>query len=163
MIETIYEGWRWYQGTLIEALMRLDEQQLDLRAAQDQRSVRELATHIVRVRAIWTRSMNQEGGEVMRAYARWENDDAPARTKQELIKGIEHTWDILHDAIARWTPEEWKDTWPGHEDGDEPETVTRHFVIWHLIEHDIYHGGEISSALGVHGLEGLDLGRQMQE
>ena len=31
------------------------------------------------------------------------------------------------------------------------ETVTREWVIWHLIEHDLHHGGEISLILGSHG------------
>jgi hypothetical protein len=42
------------------------------------------------------------------------------------------------------------------EDGEE-ETFTRQWVIWHLIEHDVHHGGEISFALGMHGLAAINL------
>ena len=38
-----------------------------------------------------------------------------------------------------------------------PETVTRYWVIWHVLEHDLYHGGELSNTLRSHGLEGLEL------
>jgi uncharacterized damage-inducible protein DinB len=34
---------------------------------------------------------------------------------------------------------------------------TRQWVVWHLIEHDLHHGGEISLILGSNGLTGLDL------
>jgi uncharacterized damage-inducible protein DinB len=30
-------------------------------------------------------------------------------------------------------------------------------VVWHLIEHDLHHGGEISQILGSHGVSALDL------
>ncbi|HVB25083.1 MAG TPA: DinB family protein, partial [Ktedonobacteraceae bacterium] len=42
------------------------------------------------------------------------------------------------------------------ENGEE-ETFTRQWVIWHLIEHDVHHGGEISFILGMHGLAAIDL------
>jgi len=37
------------------------------------------------------------------------------------------------------------------------ETVTREFVIWHLMEHDAHHTGEMSLILGKHGVQSLDL------
>jgi uncharacterized damage-inducible protein DinB len=35
--------------------------------------------------------------------------------------------------------------------------VSRAWVIWHLIEHDLHHGGEISLTLGMHGLHAIDI------
>jgi uncharacterized damage-inducible protein DinB len=29
-------------------------------------------------------------------------------------------------------------------------------VVWHVMEHDIHHGGEISQILGSNGLSGFD-------
>jgi uncharacterized damage-inducible protein DinB len=62
----------------------------------------------------------------------------------------------MHEALARWTPDEWRQTWPGDEAGD-PEVITRPWVIWHLIEHDVHHGGEVSITLGAHGVRAIDL------
>lgn len=42
------------------------------------------------------------------------------------------------------------------ENGEE-ETFTRQWVIWHLLEHDLHHGGEISFVLGMHDLVAIDL------
>jgi uncharacterized damage-inducible protein DinB len=36
-------------------------------------------------------------------------------------------------------------------------TITRGWVIWHVIEHDIHHGGEIAYSLGMHGLTAPDI------
>jgi len=62
----------------------------------------------------------------------------------------------MHEAIDRWTDEQWRMTWPG-EDETEPETITRHWVIWHLLEHDLHHGGEMSHTLRIHGLPGVEI------
>jgi hypothetical protein len=36
-------------------------------------------------------------------------------------------------------------------------THHRGWVVWHVLEHDLHHGGEISQILGTNGLAGLDL------
>ena len=33
--------------------------------------------------------------------------------------------------------------------------LTRQWIIWHVLEHEIHHGGELSLALGGYGLEGI--------
>ena len=35
--------------------------------------------------------------------------------------------------------------------------LTRQWIIWHVIEHDLHHGGEVSLTLGMHGLAAPDL------
>lgn len=72
------------------------------------------------------------------------------------MNGLEATWIGMHEAIACWTAEDWEKTWPG-EDDSEPQVITRQWVIWHLIEHDLHHGGEISITLGTHGVPALEL------
>ena len=98
----------------------------------------------------------REGGEEFKGFGRWDRRGAKTRSAEELISGLEATWIGMHDAIARWTPEDWEKAWPG-EDDSEPEVITRQWVIWHLIEHDLHHGGEISITLGAHGVPALEL------
>ena len=40
---------------------------------------------------------------------------------------------------------------------DDPVDLSRAWVVWHVLEHDLFHGGEISFALGMHGLTGIDI------
>lgn len=156
LTSAIYEGWHVYQGALTEALRPLAADQLTLHAAPDLRSVGENARHIIGARARWFHNLLGEGGDDFAALGRWDYRGAPERTAEEVVEGLETTWRGMQAAIARWTPEEWQVTYPG-EDDTEPETITRHWVIWHLIEHDVHHGGEISMTLGMHGLPGLEL------
>jgi uncharacterized damage-inducible protein DinB len=155
-LSAIYEGWYTHQNTLCEALAPLTAEQLDLRASPRLRSVGEIAQHIIGARARWFYQLMGEGGDEFAALGKWDRRGARARSAAELVQGLEQTWQGMQEAIARWTPEQWQETWPG-EDETEPTVITRPWVIWHLVEHDLHHGGEISITLGAHGVRGLDL------
>jgi uncharacterized damage-inducible protein DinB len=75
----------------------------------------------------------------------------PTRSAAELVNGLETTWQLMQESLERWTPAEWDQILGGTP--DEPETFTRSWIIWHLIEHDLHHGGEAAITLGMHGLE----------
>jgi uncharacterized damage-inducible protein DinB len=155
-IQAFYEGWHTYQTALIGCVAPLSADQLDLRPAPGLRSVGEAVAHIVGARARWFLYQFGEGGEEFEALAPIDRPGEPTPTAEALVRGLQVTWTGMHAAIGRWTPEDWAMTWPG-EDDSEPTVVTRPWVIWHLIEHDLHHGGEVSITLGVHGLTGLDL------
>jgi uncharacterized damage-inducible protein DinB len=96
-----------------------------------------------------------EGGEDFAALGAWDRKGMPIRSASELVNGLETTWQVMQQALARWTPADWERTYEG--EPGEPTSFTRQWVIWHLIEHDLHHGGEISLTLGMHGLTAPDL------
>src|ERR1051326_2556090 len=59
----LYQGWDTYQERLIKALEPLSEGQLSLRIAPQLRSIGELATHIIGVRAGWLYYTLEKGDE----------------------------------------------------------------------------------------------------
>jgi uncharacterized damage-inducible protein DinB len=155
LVASIYEGWHVHQAAMTNVFAPLTSEQLAFRAAPHLRTVSEIAAHVIGARARWFYLLMGEGGDEFKAFAAWDSRDAPARSAAELISGLEATWSGMHEAIARWTDDEWAMTWPG-EDESEPELLTRQWVIWHLIEHDLHHGGEISITLGVNGVRALE-------
>ena len=64
---------------------------------------------------------------------------------------------MIQDALQRWTIADLDEIFHETDENGEEETFTRQWVIWHLIEHDVHHGGEISFILGMHGLAAIDL------
>jgi uncharacterized damage-inducible protein DinB len=156
IIPAIYAGWHAYQQAVIAALKPLDESQLALRASPKLRSVDQIARHMIGARARWFYLLMGEGSSSFEALGKWDRRGRRARTAEELVDGLERTWQGMQSAIASWSVEDWQKTWPG-EDESEPEIITRAWVIWHLIEHDLYHGGEISLTLGAHGISGVNL------
>ena len=49
----LYKGWDTYQQLLLAALTPLSDEQLELRAAPQLRTIRELVAHIIGARALW--------------------------------------------------------------------------------------------------------------
>lgn len=156
LILSIFDGWHAYQEVMTETKAWLTLDQLALRAAAHMRSVGEIAAHIIGARARWFYLLIGEGGDEFEAFGRWDRRGEKARNAEEIVRGLEATWIGMHDAIDRWSQEDWDRTWPGESDS-EPEVISRQWVIWHLIEHDVFQGGEISITLGARGVPAVEL------
>ena len=155
-LATIYKGWDDYQQLLSKAIAPLSLEQLALRAVSNLRSIGEIATHMVGARARWLNTVMGIGGDEVAAIGSWDRKDSPTRTAPKLVEGFEITWRVLQDALNRWTPADMEYVFEGTWQGEE-YSFSRQWVIWHLIEHDLHHGGELSFSLGMHGLAAPDL------
>ena len=157
-LAAMYEGWGVYQGYLVTAVTPLTADQLQLRAAPSLRTIHDLLTHLVSTRAGWFHGA--AGAEPGRAdldgLATWGREDKSLRTPAELVSGLETSWQMVKAACARWTPDELTTPFKVSRRGEE-HTFTRNWIIWHVLEHDLHHGGEISFSLGMHGITGLDV------
>jgi uncharacterized damage-inducible protein DinB len=145
------QGWHNYQKQLSRYLAQLTPEQLALRAAPQLRSIEELARHVVAVRAGWLHFQLEEGGEDLRAFAEWGEPESPPRSAEELVSGLAHTWQVIQEVLGRYTLADLRsivqDEW-----GGEIYDLSRGWVLWHVLEHDLHHGGEIAYSLGMHGL-----------
>jgi uncharacterized damage-inducible protein DinB len=150
------QGWQNYQNQLNKALAPLSPDQLALRAAADLRSIDELARHVIGVRAGWFHYTLEEGDEDFGAFHEWSGPDSLPRSADELVSGLEQTWQVIQEVLGRYTLADLQspvqDEWEG-----KISTYTRGWVIWHVMEHDLHHGGEIAYSLGMHGLPAPDI------
>ena len=152
-----YKGWDVYQQRLVAAIAPLTSEQLALRSSPQNWSVGMLVTHIVSTRVWWFHTRMGEGSADLAPLALWdENEEEPLRPTAELVVGLERTWQMIQDALARWTPADLAQIFPPYGEGSFARS--RQYIIWHVLEHDIHHGGELSSILGAHGLPAVDLG-----
>jgi uncharacterized damage-inducible protein DinB len=155
-LTTFHGEWKLYQDHLKEALAPLTGEQLALRAAPGLRCIGENAMHIVGCRMYWfTEFLGEDGGEEMKVYARWNEAalalGAPVPSAAALAQGLDHTWQLMADCLARWSPAEMHQTFPDDGDGT-PVELSRAWVVWHVLEHDLHHGGEVSLTLGMFGI-----------
>jgi uncharacterized damage-inducible protein DinB len=166
-LQPFYEGWANHQALMIDALAGLTPEQLGLRTAPHQWAVWQLAAHVAGSRAYWFHDALGEGDPATRDLFRverttlpglsledagWEDDEDHPRSAQELVDGLRRSWAIVDDCLRRWTAE----------DLATPvvrpsRTHDRGWVLWHVMEHDLHHGGEISQILGSNGLPGVGL------
>jgi uncharacterized damage-inducible protein DinB len=145
----VMAGWETFQNNLIEIVKPLTEEQLQLRAAPKQRSLGEIGQHVVAVRARWFCIDLGECAEGMVPLQKWDGKGQPQRTGDEIAQGLAATWEHMQTAMARWTPEQWQEQVANTLDDDVSE---RAWVVWHLLEHDLAHGGEFFLTCGLHGL-----------
>ena len=166
-IAHIYEGWSGHQELLVAALRDLTPEQVALRTAPHQWAVWQLAGHIAGTRAYWFHDVLGEGDTAVRDMFRvdrstvpgvsiedagWEDDESRPRSVAELVEGLTASWSLVDECLRRWSPEDLATTIVR-----PSRTRTRGWVVWHVLEHDVHHGGEISQILGSHGLAPLDV------
>ncbi len=156
-LAVFYKGWHDYQELLVKAIAPLTPAQLALSAAPGGlRTIDTIVRHIIAARARWFHDLMEVGDEEFAQLGRWDREGLPERTAEELVAGLETTWHVMQETLASWTPADMLHSYQ-NDPGDEPATFTRQWVIWHLIEHDLHHGGEVSLTLGMHGLTAPDL------
>jgi uncharacterized damage-inducible protein DinB len=114
-----------------------------------------------------------------------EADVDPCHPAAELVDGLQKTWRLIEGALARLTPADLEQVVPPlseidrehHANRVEPAlqpyaqmwlerarldrevrpAVSLQEIIWGVLEHDIHHGSEISTILGVHSLPVVEL------
>ncbi len=154
----VYRGWETYHRHLIHAISPLTSEQLSYRTVGSLRSIGEICRHIIGAQARWCEQALGLDGDTLSALGQWDARDAPERSARELAEGLQTSGAVLWDALGSWTVADLAHTIPNPDrEPGEPEIFTRQWVIWHLIEHDLHHGGEVSLILGSHGLSGLDI------
>ncbi len=156
-LTTFYTSWKAYQDHIKGAIAPLTAEQLELRADPQLRSIGENALHIIGCRAGWFIDfLGEEGGWEMKEYADWNeialSPGALIPTAAKLAQGLDDTWRFMEDCLARWSPDDMRQTFPDDWDGKQVD-LSRAWVVWHVMEHDLHHGGELSLTLGIHGLE----------
>ncbi|HEX8996086.1 MAG TPA: DinB family protein [Ktedonobacterales bacterium] len=160
---TFYQGWETYQRNLIEMLAPLTPEQLALPAGSHQWTIGMVAQHIAGNRVWWFQVWMGEGSPDLAPIAHWDPADEVKQAPldaAELVAGFEATWRMISDALSRWTPADLEQVFdlPAALREDEREFFspsTRQWIIWHVLEHEIHHGGELSFALGAYGLPGI--------
>ena len=185
-----YAGWGIYQQRLAAAIAPLTADQLTLRNSPQSWSIGMYTTHIVANRSWWFHARMGEGNADLTPFDLWavgvcEKEIDPHHSAAELVAGLEKTWQLIEQTLARLSPADLEGTCPPLDDaererharlvepalqpyaqmwlaatarsGEERPAVSRQQIIWGVLEHDIHHGSEISSTLGVHGLPIVEL------
>jgi len=159
-LSKFYSGWEGYNELLMRTVSALDADQLSLRAGPQLWSVRTLANHIVAVRAWWFHGWMGEGGPELGGFLDYdEGDEAERRAGPEIAAALRSTFAGLEKCLSAWTETdlgaEFQRPAPNAQ-GQRPKR-SRRYIVWHVVEHDLHHGGEISITLGMHGLSGLGI------
>lgn len=163
LLITFYKhGWENHHHALVKTIASLSSEQLALPVAPHQRAIGELLDHMIGARFNWFHLWMGEGDPNL-DWNEEEDTDEPAVYKAaSLIAMFEKSWRVISCALDRWTsadleqlfsPPASHQAWLRDQGLEEEHAHTRQWIIWHVMEHEIHHGGEFSLALGIHGLE----------
>ncbi len=149
---TFYKGWETYQQSLVETIAPLSSEQLALPASSHHWTIGMVAQHIVANRFWWFQVWMSEGSPNLAPIAYWDSADEeerPALEAASLVAGLESTWGMIAQALARWTPADLGHVFPPPASLREEERSifgerTLQWIVWHVLEHEIHHGGELS-------------------
>lgn len=153
---TFYDQWRVFAEHIREAIVPLTSEQVALRTAPGHRSVGEIIAHVIEGRAFWLGDFVGETGEELDALRKWYEPGELTTDVAELVNGLDQSWRFVAHLLDRWTPDDMRTTFPHDWRGNHYD-LSRSWVVWHVLEHDLYHGGEIALTLGMHGLQAPDI------
>ena len=162
-LATFYKpGWENYQHALVQTIAPLSSEQLALPVASHYRSIGELLDHMIGARFNWFHLWMGEGDP----NRDWNEDEATSEPTvykaASLVDMFEKSWHVISSALDRWTPAELEQlfqppashqAWLRAHGLEEEPSHTRQWIVWHVMEHEIHHGGELSLALGTYGLD----------
>ncbi len=160
---TFYKGWETYQHSLVETIAPLSPEQLAFPAASHRWTIGMVAQHMVANRVWWFQMWMGEGSLDLAPIAHWDPGEVvepPALEAASLVGGLESTWAMIAGALTRWTATDLGHVFsPPAVLSEEEKRIfgerTRQWIVWHVLEHEIHHGGELSLALGGYGLAGI--------
>jgi uncharacterized damage-inducible protein DinB len=141
--ERALEIWQFMQDELVRVVGLLSDTHMNTRIAPNLRTLGEQAEHIVRGRALWVHKVVNDPS--LEPMMNWDEPDDPTRSADEVVAGLQHTWQILRAYIEPSTT-------------DDPDPVSEQEenglrTIWGMLDHDLCHAGELALMLGVLGLE----------
>ena len=133
-LNRVFGGNAWHGPALRNLLDGVNEKQAKEHPIENVHSIRELVVHI----GTWMDVVaHRLAGKVVDSTTVPDWSDLTKRSWRETVEELERAQSRLCDAVARMTSEDLETTVPG-------KSITRHFEILGVIEHTVYHTGQIS-------------------
>lgn len=154
---SVYEGWEGYNRSLVSAFADLSSTHLSFRSTSDMRSVGELGWHIADGRVDWFRRIGAPASGELQALIEGRDSKPPASYEaNDIVRWLDSTWKMIHATLGQWTVDDLDVTFD-HPYHDKVFAVSRQWVIWRIMAHDIHHGGQFSELLAMQGVVPLEL------
>src|SRR5262249_26067214 len=144
----------------VRAIAPLTPAQLAWRFAPHLRSAGELARHIGFARLDWFERMNAPASAGLASQrAAWQSKQTLIANPAELVSWLEATWQMIEDTLTQWSVADLAEV-SLHPFQGQTYALSRQWMIWHVLAHDLHHGGELALTLGIQGIALPGLGEE---
>ncbi len=154
-LAVVYQGWDVFQRDLIKTVASLSSEQLALPVSPAHWPIGMLVQHILNNRIWWFDLWMGEGTPEVAAFMHWEEEEEgrSVHSTAELVAGLEATWGMIEQALARLSVGDLVQVFDPPSSLTEAERQfwgprTRQWIMWHVLRHDIHHGGELAVGMG---------------
>jgi uncharacterized damage-inducible protein DinB len=161
-LATVYAGWDSFQRDLVKVVAPLSPEQLALPVAPTHWPIGMLVQHILNDRIWWYHLWMDEATPEVVSFMHWEEEEEgkSLHSAAELVAGLDTTWEMIAGSLARWTVADLGRVFDPPASLSERERKifgpsTRQEIIFHVLRHDIHHGGELAVGMGAHGLPSI--------
>jgi len=147
--ESIFSHWEVVRKGLISVIKKFPESDLSFQPYPESWPAGQIMVHIANAEEGWFRYVVTKEIEEWPKHLQFEN--YPAREKILAILDLVHqkTESYLVSLSEKDLFTEIHTPWG--------KSIPLQWIIWHVIEHEIHHRGELSLILGLLGKEGLDV------
>jgi len=163
----IFDGWNGYQESLCRAVAPLTKEQLAFKAGEGMRSMGHLIRHIALGRITWLARIEPIGiDETLAGVPRWFTDGDgnrhvdEERVSWEDVRGLADwlavSWRPINDSLNAWTVDDLLQSYPYRFRGTN-YLISRQWVLWRMLSHDIHHGGQLALQLALQGIPAFEL------
>ncbi|QBD75593.1 DinB family protein [Ktedonosporobacter rubrisoli] len=158
-----YQDWESYHRRLVKAIAPLSSDQLDSPVATHHWTIRRLIQHMISDRVWWFHDWLGAGSPELAHFVHWNPGDAEEPSglgAAELVAALESTWIMIKGALTNFTASDLGRIFspPASLSEEEQQAFgdsSLQWIIGHVHEHEIHHGGELSLALGGLSLPGV--------
>jgi uncharacterized damage-inducible protein DinB len=154
-LAVVYHGWDSFQRHLLQAVAPLSPEQLALPVAPTHWPIGMLVQHILNDRIWWFDLWMGEGTAEAAAFMHWEEEEEGrvVHSADELVAGLVATWGMIEASLGRWTVADLGHLFSPPATLTEAERTifgpsTRQEILFHVLRHDIHHGGELAVGMG---------------
>jgi uncharacterized damage-inducible protein DinB len=158
-LAVVYQGWDGFQRNLVKAVAPLSPEQLALPIAPTHWPIGMLVQHILNNRVWWFDLWMGEATPEVAAFMHWEEEEEgkSVHSAAELVAGLEATWGMIERVLNRYTVADLGQVFDPPASLSEAERQvfgpsTRQEILFHVLRHDIHHGGELAVGMGGHHL-----------
>ena len=156
-----FAGWEQHNALVVKTVSQLGDEELSWSAGDGLWPIRVLACHIVAARAWWFKGWMDEGDVELERMITIDDEEIekPARDAAAICGALDKSWGEIRACLVKWTADDLdaKFQRPRPNARGERPWRDRRYILWHVAEHDVHHGGEISLTLGAHGRPGFDM------
>jgi uncharacterized damage-inducible protein DinB len=148
-VGALFSHWKQIRSGLLETIDYFDEDQLDYVPFSGSWSVAEIMLHIADAEDGWFRHVVTRELDAWPSHYTLENYSDRAAIKRALEDVHQRTEAYLESLTASDLEKVVETPWG--------EPIPLRWIVWHVLEHEVHHRGELSLLLGLLGTKGLDV------